>query len=233
MKIESTRALVTGGGSGIGLAIATELARRGAKVAICGRDAQRLETAARASGALAIACDVSREDRVRLFVERATAELGGLDLAVNNAAIGAFAPLIDASAEDFEAVWRANTLGAFLVARECAKRFVAQKSGTLVNVGSTAARRGFAGGSAYCASKFALAGLTECWRAELRTSNVRVIQIDPSEVQTEFGSRHSQKGTVDPKKLVAQDVAQLLIALLELPDRAFPPSVELWATNPR
>lgn len=235
MEPETTKALVTGGGSGIGRALAEELVRRGAKVAICGRGARRLASTGKEIGALAIPCDVSDEAQVVALVERAARELGGLDLLVNNAGFGTFAPLSETRAEDFEAVWRTNTLGAFLVGRECARRFAAQQRGTLVNVGSTAARRGFAGGSAYCASKFALSGLTECWRAELRTSNVRVIQVDPSEVQTEFGARAGGAGAAgrNPRKLVAADVAQLVLALLALPDRGFTPDVELWATNPR
>ncbi len=235
MKIQGAKVLVTGGGSGIGRATAELLAKQGAKVAICGRTAERLRAAAAESGAIAIPCDVSREDQVRALVERARKELGGLDVLVNNAGSGTFGALVETSAEDFQRTWATNTLGAFLVGRECARHFVAQRSGTIVNVGSTAARRGFAGGSAYCASKFALSGLTECWRAELRKSNVRVMQVDPSEVQNEFGEHSGRpaRGARNPSKLVSEDIAAMIAALLALEDRGFVPGLEVWATNPQ
>jgi 3-oxoacyl-[acyl-carrier protein] reductase len=231
MQLQTAKVLVTGGSSGIGRATAAALVKHGAKVAICGRDEKRLAAVAKEITATAIACDVSDEDAVAALVDGAEKALGGLDVLINNAGSGTFAPLLETRSADFESVWRTNTLGAFLVGRECARRFVARKRGALINVGSTAARRGFAGGSAYCASKFALSGLTECWRAELRTSNVRVMQVDPSEVQTDFGGRRA--AAANPQKLIADDVAQLIVSLLELPDRGFTPDLELWATNPR
>jgi 3-oxoacyl-[acyl-carrier protein] reductase len=240
MKLEHARVLVTGGGSGIGRATAEFLVQRGAKVAICGRKADRLHETARAIGALALPCDVSREDEVKQLVERAVAELGGLDVLVNNAGSGTFGALTQTAIEDFRRTWETNTLGAFLVGRECARVFVAAhgRSGAstaIVNVGSTAARRGFAGGSAYCASKFALSGLTECWRAELRSSNVRVMQVDPSEVQNEFGVHAGRpaRQAVNPAQLVSEDMARAIVGLLELDDRAFSPGLEVWATTPR
>jgi 3-oxoacyl-[acyl-carrier protein] reductase len=235
MDLNGAKVLVTGGGSGIGRATAALLAAQGAKVAICGRTEARLAAAARATGALALRCDVSREEDVRALVAQAADGLGGLDALVNNAGQGTFGPLVETSAADFRRAWETNTLGAFLVGRECARRFVAQQRGAIVNVGSTAARRGFAGGSAYCASKFALSGLTECWRAELRGANVRVMQVDPSEVQNEFGEHAGRpaRNVVSPHKLVSEDVARLIVALLALEDRGFVPGAELWATNPR
>jgi len=235
MELKNARVLVTGGGSGIGRATAALCAQRGAKVAFCGRTEGRLREAAAAIGAAPFACDVSREDEVKRVVERAYATLGGLDILVNNAGSGSFAPLVETTADDFRRTWETNTLGAFLVGRECARIFVAQKRGSLVNVGSTAARRGFAGGSAYCASKFALSALTECWRAELRGSDVRVMQVDPSEVQNDFGvhaGRPARKA-LSESKLVSDDIARAIVALLELDDRAFSPGIEVWATNPR
>ena len=117
------------------------------------------------------------------------------------------------------------------MARECARHFVARGGGTIVNVGSTAAGKGYPGGSAYAASKFALSGLSECWRAELRGSNVRVMQVDPSEVQTGFGGRRAPRA--NPSKLQADDVAVLIEALLALEDRGLVIRTTLWATNPR
>lgn len=234
MDLKQARVVVTGGGSGIGKATAQLLVAKGARVAILGRTAARLEQAAKEVGALAIVCDVSDEAAAGTAVQRAARELGCLNVLVNNAGSGTFAPLVETRAEDFERTWRTNVLGAFLMGRECAKAF-GTNGGAIVNVGSTAARRGFAGGSAYCASKYALSALSDCWRAELRGANVRVMQVDPSEVQNDFGKHagRAARTSVNPTKLESEHIARAIVALLELDDRSFVPGLEVWATNPR
>jgi 3-oxoacyl-[acyl-carrier protein] reductase len=237
MKLSNARVLVTGGGSGIGFATARLLIAQGAKVAIAGRNAERLSKAAKELGAFAIPCDVTQEDQVKRLVASAVKQLGDLDVLVNNAGIGSFAPLVETSADDFRRVWETNVLGAMLVGRECARHFVGRASspgGNIVNIASTAGKAGFAGGSAYCASKFALTALTECWRAELRKSDVRVIQVNPSEIQNEFGEHNGRgaRAPVNPSKLVSEDVAQLIVSLLSIENRGFVTDASLWATNP-
>lgn len=229
MKIADARALVTGGSSGIGKAIARELAARGAKVVICGRDRAKLDAAAGEIGAIAVEADVSVEsDAVRVVRETIDRLGSGYDVLVNNAGFGTFAPLLETSVEEMQRVLATNVVGAMVVARESARHFVAQKRGNIINISSSAGRRGFAGGTAYVASKFALSGMTECWRAELRTSNVRVMQINPSEVQTEFfrGRPHSDR------KLRADEIAHAAISMLEMDDRGFVTELSVWATNP-
>lgn len=228
MKIDSARALVTGGSSGIGFATAKLLAARGARVAICGRDQARLEAAAKEIGAVAIHADVSVEsDAVRLVAE-VVRQFADYNVLVNNAGFGSWGSLLELELEEMKRVFATNVFGAMVVARESARHFVAKDYGNIVNVASSAALRGFANGTAYAASKFALHGMTECWRAELRKSNVRVMQINPSEVQTEFfGDRD-----FNPRKLVADDIAQAIVAMLEMEDHAFVPEMSVWATNP-
>tara|TARA_R110002126_G_scaffold12375_4_gene53755 strand:+ start:3215 stop:3913 length:699 start_codon:yes stop_codon:yes gene_type:complete len=230
MQIEDSKILITGGGTGIGLALARQLVARGARVAICGRRPEVLERTAAELGVLAIPCDVADEDQVTRMYARLDEAFGGIDALINNAAFGYRASLLDTDRASFESVLATNVTGAMLVGREAAKRMVARSSGSIVNVGSTAARRGYPGGGAYAASKFALSGLTECWRAELRTAGVRVMQINPSEVITPFGGREDQ--TERPDRLRAVDVAQLVIACLEMDDRGFVTEATLWATNP-
>ena len=230
MELRGAKALVTGGSAGIGLETARALASRGAAVAICGRDAAKVEDAAKAVGCLGIRADVSREPDVDALFEATLEGLGGLDVVVNNAGFGYFAPLVEIDVAQAEAVLATNVVGAMMVGRAAARHFVAQRRGTIVNVGSTAARRGFAKGTAYAASKFALAGMTECWRAELRPFDVRVMQVDPSEVQTGFGGGEPGK---NPKKLRSEEIAHTIVALLEMDDRGFVPDLEVWATNPR
>ncbi len=231
MDLSNARVLITGGTRGIGKETARMLHARGAEVAICGRDETVLREAAEELGCHPIQADVSREDHATMMVTEAIAELGGLDVLINNAAIGKFDTLVDSSAEDFEKTLRVNVLGVYYVARATAKHFVSQSRGDIVNVASTAARKGFKGGGSYAASKFALSALTECWRAELREHNVRVMQINPSEVQTGFGGREQPE--LNPSKLQSSDVAQMIGDMLAMPDRGFITEATLWATNPK
>ena len=228
MKIDSAIALVTGGSSGIGFATAQKLIERGAKVAICGRDERKLKRAADDLGALAIHADVSAEGDVTAMVRRVVEELGDYNVLVNNAGFGAFAPLLETTLGDMQRVYATNVFGAMIVARESARHFVSKKYGNIVNVASTAALRGNAGGTMYSSSKFALHGLTECWRAELRKSNIRVMQINPSEVQTAF---FRDRG-YNPRKLHAEDIGEAIVAMLAMEDRAFVTEMSVWATNP-
>jgi 3-oxoacyl-[acyl-carrier protein] reductase len=119
-----------------------------------------------------------------------------------------------------------------LVARDSARHFIERKGGNIINVSSTAGQRGFAGGTAYVASKFALSGMTQCWRTELRHHNIRVMQINPSEVQTDFFSVAGEARTLSERKLRPVDIAHAIIGMLEMEDRGFITDTTVWATNP-
>ncbi|MEO8217590.1 MAG: SDR family oxidoreductase [Acidobacteriota bacterium] len=234
MNLRDARVLVTGGSSGIGYGTAKFLLERGAKVAICARDEKALRRVAEELGAVAIQGDVSNEDDVRRIVVETVSVLGSYNVLINNAGFGRFAPLLETTLEDFQSVMATNVAGAMLVARESARVFVEQQYGNIVNIASTAGQRGFAGGTAYVASKFALRGMTECWRTELRKHNIRVMEVNPSEVATEFFER-SGRGTREPNpsKLRPLEIAQAIGSLLEMDDRGFVTDVTVWATNPQ
>ena len=233
MDLTTACALVTGGSSGIGMETARQLRAKGAKVAICGRNRARLESAAAEIGAVPIHADVADEEAVRTMVRTVVDSFGSYDVLINNAGFGLFAPLLETSLEAMQNVFATNVFGAMLVARESARHFSEQRWGNIVNVASTAGRRGFAGGTAYAASKFALSGMTECWRAELRRFDIRVMQIDPSEVQTDFVVASGREARPpSERKLRSSDIAQTIVAMLELPDRGFVTETAVWATNP-
>ncbi|SDK63009.1 3-oxoacyl-[acyl-carrier protein] reductase [Catalinimonas alkaloidigena] len=234
MNLSQAKVLITGGSSGIGKATAQLLLRKGAKVAICGRDPQKLQAAADELGAVALPADVSNEAQVTELVQAAVTQLGGYNVLINNAGFGLFAPLTELDPADFRRVWETNVLGAMLVAQASARHFVQEKYGNIINISSTAGSRGFAGGTAYASSKFALGGMTECWRAELRPHNIRVMQVNPSEVLTEFRERSGRdRAPENPTKLHAEDIAHAIASLLELDDRGFVTETTVWATNPR
>ena len=233
MNLENATALVTGGSSGIGRGIAQALIAAGARVAITGRNQDRLERAARELGAHPIQADVSREPDVQRTMQDVLQTFGDLDILVNNAGSGVFKPLVEMDLGSFERTFATNVTGAMLMGREAARHFIARNRGHIINIGSTASHRGAPNGTAYYASKFALRGMTECWRAELRKHNIRVFLVNPSEVITNFGVAAGFEQKDNPTKLRADDIAHAVTSVLEMDDRGFTPELTVFATNPQ
>jgi 3-oxoacyl-[acyl-carrier protein] reductase len=233
MNLKNAVALVTGGSSGIGLAIAQTLAASGSRVAITGRDERRLAETARALDVLPIHADVSSEADVDRTYREVLKKFGDLDILVNNAGFGVFKSLVDLGREEFEAVFATNVTGAMLMGRDTAKYFVKRQRGNIVNISSTAGLRGAANGTAYYASKFALRGMTECWRAELRKHNIRVFLVNPSEVLTNFSTVAGFEQEQNETKLRAEDIAYMVKAVLEMDNHGFTPELSIFATNPK
>jgi len=233
MNLKGATALITGGSSGIGLAIARSLAGAGSRVAITGRDKERLSQAAKRIDALAVQADVSNEDDVKRTYREVLQKFGHLDVLVNSAGFGLRRPLVEMDRAKFDAVFQTNVTGTMLMGREAARHFIERKRGNIVNLGSTAAVHGAPNGTAYYGSKFAVRGMTECWRAELRQHNVRVFLINPSEVLTNFASNAGfTQDEGNPSKLQAEDIAHAVKAALEMDDRGFTIELTVFATNP-
>jgi 3-oxoacyl-[acyl-carrier protein] reductase len=232
MELKKAVALVTGGGSGIGRSIAEALAREGARVTVMGRREKPLREVAGVTGGGWIAGDVGIEEDALAAVRSVVEEHGRLDILVNNAGYGLFKPLVETSLEELEALYRTNVFGAFLMAREAAKQFIAQGSGELINVASTSSQRGSATRTAYGSSKFALRGMSECWRDELRRHNVRVMLVNPSEVMTDFAAKAGEERARSDKKLRPQEIADAVIGALKVDSRGFVPEFSVFATNP-
>ena len=233
MNLNEAKVLITGGSSGIGYETAKQLIAEGAKVVICGRDETRLKKAGRELGCTTYTADVSKEEDVVNLVKFTIETLSGFNVLVNNAAYGYFDLLVDMNTGKFDEMFAVNVRGAMMVARESTKHFIKNKSGNIINIASTAGKAGFAGGTAYSASKFALSAMTECWRAELRKFNIRVMQVNPSEVQTNFVANSGRE--VRPSnstKLEAQEIAHLILAMLKMRDVGFITEATVFATNP-
>jgi 3-oxoacyl-[acyl-carrier protein] reductase len=232
MDLKNAVALITGGSAGIGRSIAETLKAAGARVAITGRDQPRLAEAARTLGVHPIRADVSNEQDVERTYREVHEKFGDLDILVNNAGFGVFKNLVDFDRASFDAVFATNVTGAMLMAREAAKVFIQRNRGNIVNISSTAGLRGAAKGTAYYASKFALRGMTECWRAELRKYNVRVMLVNPSEVLTEFFQAAGLTQKANETKLRGAEIAHAVKTILEMDDRGFTPELSVFATNP-
>lgn len=234
MKIQEIKALVTGGSSGIGLETAKQIIQGGGKVAITGRDKSKLEKVAKEIGATPLHYNSGDESQVIKMTEEVISKLGGYNVLINNAAYGYFSPLVNMDLAKFNEMMNTNLKGAMLCGREAAKYFITQNYGNIVNISSTAGLAGFENGTAYVASKFALKGMTECWRKELRKNNIRVMLVNPSEVQTNFSvNAGGNNRDYNPTKLQSNEIAYTIISLLQMEDRGFITEATVWATNPK
>ncbi len=233
MELKGSKILITGGSLGIGKAAAGLLVESGAEVAVTARNGDRLRKAAEEIKAFPIQGDVSKPEDVeriyRVFMDR----FEGLDCLINNAGIGGVRPRIEeATLDDFEAIFKVNIYGAALMAAKAAGIFKKQNAGHLINIGSTAGLKGYEHGTVYVATKFALRGMTQCWQAELRKHNVRVMLVSPSEVATAFGNPEGREREPAPNKLSSLEIAHAIKAVLEMDNRGFIPELSVWATNP-
>ena len=230
--ISGKKVLITGGSSGIGRATAIELISMGAIVSITGRNKEKLERVASEINAIPIHLDVSKYNTIAVKTLDAFHSMGGIDVLVNNAGIGEFAKLEDIKISQFENIFATNVFGLTMLTQEVVKFFKTQQHGTIINIGSSAATSGFPSGSVYSASKFALRGLTECWRHELRRDNIRVILVNPSEVTTAFNDKNRTEREVQDNKLRPSEISHVIISAIQMDDRGFIPELNVWATNP-
>src|SRR6267142_2266710 len=209
-------ALVTGASRGIGRAIAQRLASLGASVAICGRDRVALANSAEALGKTGVrvfsaVADVTRSADVAGLVTETEAALGSITILVNNAGIGRFGPAHEKTEDEWDRVHNTNLKSVFLVSRAVVPAMIRRGQGDIINISSLAGRNTFAGGGLYCASKWAVQGLSGCMAEDLRDYGVRVSVICPGSVATEFSGR----GTKDAgKALQPDDVAHAVAAMV-------------------
>jgi 3-oxoacyl-[acyl-carrier protein] reductase len=200
-------ALVTGASRGIGFSIARKLGHMGAKVAICARDAKKLEDAAarlRSDGVevLADAADVASAKEIAELVAKTEKSLGSIEVLVNNAGVGYFGPVQEADEKNWDSVLDTNLKSVFLLSKTVAPGMIERHTGHIINIGSLAGKNAFKGGAIYCASKWGLMGLTECMAEDLREYGIRVSVICPGSVATDFLSPASKK---NPQKMLEPD----------------------------
>ena len=232
MELRDAVALVTGGSEGIGRAIAEALMHQGCKVTITGRREEVLKDTADELGLDWISGDVGNETDAVRTVSSVIERHGRLDILVNNAGYGMFKPLVDTTLDELKDMYQTNVFGTFLMAREAAKQFIKQGSGELINISSTSSLKGSSGRTAYGSSKFALRGMTECWRDELRRHDVRVMLVNPSEVMTDFAAKAGVERERSDKKLRPKEIADAIVGALKVDARGFIPEFSVFATNP-
>ncbi len=230
-------ALVTGATQGIGRATALALGRAGYRVGVCARTAAKVDeliAELRGEGihTAGRAADVGNETDVRTAVRHVSDELGPIDTLINNAGILIAKPIEELTLADWDATMATNLRSLFLVTREVLPEMRRRRRGAIVNVASLAGRNGFAGGTAYTASKHAVLGFSRSLMLEVRRDNIRVIAVCPGSVATAM-LRDQPMLKADPSKiLLPEDVAATILQAVRLPERALVSEIDIRPTNP-
>ena len=229
-------AFVTGGSKGIGLAIARALVADGLKVAITGRDAARLSAArpsieAAGPGSVeTLQADVRRYDEVQAAIAATVARFGGLDVLVNNAGVGIFAPVASMTRNQWLEVIDTNLTGVFNACHAALPHLRNRRGGFIINISSLAGKNPFVDGAAYCASKAGLNAFSEALMQEVRYDDIRVSYVMPGSVATGFSSGDESKGA--DWKIAPEEVAEAVLTLLRHNPRSLPSRVELRPSKP-
>jgi len=223
-ELKGKKAIVTGGGRGIGRAIALALADYGCDVAVASRTRDEIERTANeiamfSSRGIAIQADISDPLDVEFMVKKTVETLGGIDILVNNAGIAIFKPFLDLTLDDWDKTMSINLRGAFLCAQETAKYMISQGSGTIINVCSSASKKAYPNQLAYVASKHGMLGLSKALSIELKPYNIRVHAVCPGGVDTKLTA--DARPEVDRSDWMRpEDIAHIVIMLLTMHDRS-------------
>jgi NAD(P)-dependent dehydrogenase (short-subunit alcohol dehydrogenase family) len=239
MKLPGKTAVVTGGGTGIGLGVAQALAAEGCRVAIAGRREEKLRAAAEAwqrePRLIYMACDVANRASVEKFFAWAHQQLGHIDLLVNCAGVNIKnRKMADMRPEQWDEIMAANASGAYYCMYAVLPGMRARRDGLIINVSSTSGKRASQlGGVAYCASKFAMAALGTCVANEDAANGIRVTNLYPGEVNTPILENRPVPVSAEHKASILQpeDVGQLVAAIACLPPRASVPEVIIKPTK--
>jgi NAD(P)-dependent dehydrogenase (short-subunit alcohol dehydrogenase family) len=225
MDFTGVRAAITGGTSGLGLALARELAGRGAQVAIVARTAERVEAVAREHrGMFSIVGDIGRKEDIYSVALQILANLGGLDVLVNNASslgVAPLAPLGDTDCEDLERALATNLLGPFRLTKALLGALAASaregRGAVVLNVSSDAAITPYPRWGAYGASKAALRHLSRIWDEELADAAIRVLSLDPGDMDTPLHRAavpDADPATLKRPEAAARELAEAIAATL-------------------
>ena len=219
-KLRATRALISGGASGIGLAIAEALASQGVELVLVSRRLGLLEQeAARLQGrygvrVLPLALDLCDGAQVRACHAEARERLGPIDLLVNNSGVGSDYLVQDLPESEWDRVMDTCAKGTFLLTQACLPDMLAHRHGTIINIASQAARHGYARASVYCAAKFAVLGFAKALREEVQHQGIRVHTLCPGLVQV---PPPTCPGERKPGWLQVEDLAEAVLYTLRQP----------------
>ena len=237
MNLKGKNALITGGGRGLGKAVAIALANEGVNVGITGRNEESLKTTVAELEKLGVKAaysvfDVEEMAQVEQGVASIASQLGSIDILINNAGVGDFGSFEEMPVETWEKVMKVNIFGVYYVAKATLPYLKQNKEGDIVNVASTAGLKGAPNMSAYCASKAAVISLSQSLMAELRKFNIRVITLTPSTIATDMSIEGKLTDGNPEKVLQPEDFAEWVRDILKMNRRAMIASASIFSTNP-
>ena len=227
--------IVTGASRGIGKAIAYKLPEEQKDVMLFGRDVEALEQTQKLVKGKGVeseffAGDVGDEEFVNSSVKEILNKYGRIDVLVNNAGLGIFKEVVDASLDEFKQQVNANLYGIFNFSKAVLNNMIERKSGAIINIASLAGKNVFAGGAMYTATKHAVKGFTGSLMQEVRKYDIKVAAVFPGSVETDF---HSGASPGSPKKLMPGDVAETVSLIIKLPQRALASEIDIRPLNPK
>ncbi len=227
--------IVTGASRGIGKGIALKLADDGFDLMLFGRDIEALKQTQKLVKKKGVETeyfsgDVGDKKFVNDSVQKILKKYGKVDVLINNAGMGIFKEVIDASLDDFKEQVNSNLYGIFNFCKAVVNSMIERKSGTIINISSLAGKNVFAGGAMYSATKHGVLGFTGCLMQEVRKYNIKVAAICPGSVETDF---HSGNSPGSLKKLMPEDVAETVSLIIKLPQRALVSEIDIRPTNPK
>ncbi len=237
MNLKGKNALITGGGRGLGKAVAIALANEGVNVGITGRNEEHLKSTVAELEKLGVKAvysvfNVDEMAQVEQGVASIASQLGGIDILINNAGVGDFGSFEDMPVETWEKVMKVNLFGVYYVAKATLPYLKQNKEGDIVNVASTAGLKGGPNMSAYCASKAAVISLSQSLMAELRKFNIRVITLTPSTIATDMSIEGKLTDGNPEKVLQPEDFAEWVRDILKMNRRAMIANASIFSTNP-
>lgn len=236
-SIKGKNALITGGGKGLGRALAIALAQEGVNVGLVARSEADLLNVAKELKEYGVTTsvatgDVSDMESIDSAVQQIKSELGPIDILINNAGIGAFGSFLELEPSLWEDIIKVNLLGVYYTTRTVFQEMIDRKVGDIINVSSTSGLRGGPVSSAYSASKAAVIALSESLMQEGRKHNIRVTTMIPSTVATDM-ARDLNLTDGNPERVMqAEDFAELVVLQLKLNRRVFVKESQIWSTNP-
>lgn len=217
MPLKNKVVVVTGAGRGIGRAIVLGFAGQSAKTAACARTKAEIDEAAAearklGTEAVAVTLDVTCESSVNDMVRSVEGQLGPIDILINNAGVALFKPFLETTTEEWDRMMDINAKGVFLCCRAVLPGMMARKSGRIINISSSAGKKGYPEQSAYCASKHAVMGLSKVLALETRKHGIRVHVICPGGVDTDLV--RSGRDDVDITKYMRpEEIADIAVFL--------------------